>query len=422
MDAVPVINPSRDNNHMAKLSPVFNEQTLDSDNFLLSGGKVYWYLAGTSTPATTYIDADGITPNANPVVLNSRGEPNSGGIWLAEGIAYKAVLKDAADVLIRTIDNIRGINDVDDQTLSEWVLFSGAATYLSATTFSVSGNHVSTFSTNRRLKATITAGTWYGQVASASYSSGITTVTVDNDGTTLDSGLATVYYGVISEKSTALQAAYDYTDAALAALSGAIHSYMAAGTYTLAIPAWAKSAELQVWGAGAGALGGIHLTERVVSGGSSGGYNASVVDVSTGGSLDIVIGAGGAGAIDASTSGYGASTTISLASTVILAATGGDACSQDTSGGDTLPIPGTPGTGSIAGQYGESGFVNAPGYFYGRGGHAPFGGAGGQISRQSAGISGKVPGGGGGSGLIGGVTPTAGDGAPGGAIVKFLPF
>lgn len=206
---------------MAKLSPVFNEQTLDSDNFLLSGGKIYWYLAGTSTTATTYTDATGVTANPNPVVLNSRGEPSSG-IWLADGVAYKAVLKDAGDVLIRTIDNIRGVNDIDDQTISEWVLFSGDATYLSATTFSVTGNHVSTFSTDRRLKATITAGTWYGQVASANYSGGNTTVTVENDSISLDSGLDDIYYSVISVKSTPLQPAYDYADAAVSTLQTAL--------------------------------------------------------------------------------------------------------------------------------------------------------------------------------------------------------
>ena len=76
---------------------------------VLTGGKIYTYLAGTTTPATTYTTVSGGTPHPNPIVLDSAGRvPNSGEVWLTNGVQYKFVLKDSNDVLIATYDNITG--------------------------------------------------------------------------------------------------------------------------------------------------------------------------------------------------------------------------------------------------------------------------------------------------------------------------
>jgi len=77
-------------------------QFLDADGNPLVGGKVYTYAAGTSTPLATYTDYGGATPNANPVILNSRGEAS---IWFGTA-AYKLELYTAANVLIWTADNV----------------------------------------------------------------------------------------------------------------------------------------------------------------------------------------------------------------------------------------------------------------------------------------------------------------------------
>jgi hypothetical protein len=63
---------------------------------------LYTYIAGTTTPQTTYTDSTATTANTNPIVLDSRGEAN---VWLG-GAIYKFVLKDADDALIWTVDNI----------------------------------------------------------------------------------------------------------------------------------------------------------------------------------------------------------------------------------------------------------------------------------------------------------------------------
>lgn len=95
------------------LSPVGGvaAQFFTNTGAVLTGGKLYTYAAGTTTPAVTYTSSNGSTPWTNPVVLDAAGRvPGSGEIWLTDGIIYKFVLKDSNDVLIATYDNITGIN------------------------------------------------------------------------------------------------------------------------------------------------------------------------------------------------------------------------------------------------------------------------------------------------------------------------
>jgi hypothetical protein len=94
------------------LSPVGGvaAQFFDNDGNVLSGGKIYTYAAGSSTPAATYTNSNGSIAHANPIILNSAGRVPTGEIWLTDGILYKFVLKNSSDVLIATYDNISGIN------------------------------------------------------------------------------------------------------------------------------------------------------------------------------------------------------------------------------------------------------------------------------------------------------------------------
>ena len=93
------------------LSPVGGvaAQFFTNTGAVLTGGKIYTYLAGTTTPAVTYTTIAGTTARTNPVVLDSAGRvPGSGEIWLTT-VSYKFILKDSNDVLIATYDNISGI-------------------------------------------------------------------------------------------------------------------------------------------------------------------------------------------------------------------------------------------------------------------------------------------------------------------------
>lgn len=86
-------------------------QFFDNNGNPLNGGLIESYLAGTSTPTTTYTSSSGLIAHSNPIVLDAAGRvPNE--IWLATGSSYKFILKTSANVLIGTYDNIRGANDI----------------------------------------------------------------------------------------------------------------------------------------------------------------------------------------------------------------------------------------------------------------------------------------------------------------------
>lgn len=93
------------------LSPVGGvaAQFFTNSGVILSGGKLYTYAAGTTTPLATYTTSAGSTARTNPVILDSAGRvPDGGEIWLTSS-QYKFVLKDSTDVLIATYDNVGGI-------------------------------------------------------------------------------------------------------------------------------------------------------------------------------------------------------------------------------------------------------------------------------------------------------------------------
>jgi hypothetical protein len=83
-------------------------QFFDNNGQPLSGGKLYTYSAGTTTPQATYTSVTGVTPHANPIVLDSAGRVPGGEIWLTGGLSYKFVLETATAILLGTYDNITG--------------------------------------------------------------------------------------------------------------------------------------------------------------------------------------------------------------------------------------------------------------------------------------------------------------------------
>ena len=95
------------------LSPVGGvaAQFFDNAGNVLTGGKLYTYAAGTTTPQTAYTTSAGNVAWSNPIILDAAGRVSgSGEIWLTDGVQYKFILRDSNDVLIATYDNIIGIN------------------------------------------------------------------------------------------------------------------------------------------------------------------------------------------------------------------------------------------------------------------------------------------------------------------------
>ena len=92
------------------LSPVGGvaAQFFTNTGAVLTGGKLYTYAAGTTTPQVSYTTSAGNVARTNPIILDAAGRVAEGGeIWITSA-AYKFVLKDSTDVLIATYDNIFG--------------------------------------------------------------------------------------------------------------------------------------------------------------------------------------------------------------------------------------------------------------------------------------------------------------------------
>ena len=87
-------------------------QFFDDNGVPLSGGLLYTYAAGTTTAATTYTSATGLTANSNPIVLNAAGRVEEE-VWLNAGDLYKFILEDANEVQIGSWDNLPGITDAN---------------------------------------------------------------------------------------------------------------------------------------------------------------------------------------------------------------------------------------------------------------------------------------------------------------------
>ena len=98
------------------LSPIGGAgwQFFNNDGTVLAGGKLNTYIAGSSTPKTTYTTSAGNIAHANPIVLDSSGRVPGGEIWLAVGF-YKFVLTTSTNTLIATYDNISGIGAAEFQ-------------------------------------------------------------------------------------------------------------------------------------------------------------------------------------------------------------------------------------------------------------------------------------------------------------------
>ena len=74
-------------------------QFFDNNGIPLSGGLIYTYAAGTTTPIVTYTTSLGNIANSNPIVLDSAGRPPNE-IWLNGVYNYKFVLQTASAVQI----------------------------------------------------------------------------------------------------------------------------------------------------------------------------------------------------------------------------------------------------------------------------------------------------------------------------------
>jgi hypothetical protein len=184
------------------IAPIVNAQQFDSNGKPLSGGRVFTYLAGTTTPVATYTSESGTVAQANPIVLNTLGVPLSP-IWLTNSVSIKFVIEDSLGNTLRTLDNVRGVND-STTSQSEWIDLGLTPTFISGTSFSVIGDQLGTLQVGRRLLTNNISGLVYSTITASVFASGSTTVTVANDFLALDAGISQLRYGFLSVNPTSV--------------------------------------------------------------------------------------------------------------------------------------------------------------------------------------------------------------------------
>jgi hypothetical protein len=88
---------------MPLIMPNVRKNYIDENGQPLVGGKLYSYIAGTTTPKATYQNYELSTANTNPIILDSKGSCD---VWLATDELYKFELYNSSDVLQWSEDNV----------------------------------------------------------------------------------------------------------------------------------------------------------------------------------------------------------------------------------------------------------------------------------------------------------------------------
>lgn len=101
-----------------------------NDGSLNAGGKVWTYVAGTTTPAATYTSSDASVPNTNPIILNSKGECD---LWITGQIKINVLESDDTQVTGWPVDNIGSGVANNDATMRWAGTAAGTANALTIT-------------------------------------------------------------------------------------------------------------------------------------------------------------------------------------------------------------------------------------------------------------------------------------------------
>lgn len=190
-------------------SPIGNTQTVDDNGDPYVGAYFEVYLAGTTTPAVTWTSATGLVQQPTQITLDASGRP-ANPIWLTGGQPVKFRLFSPLGSILETWDDIIGVGDQSVTAQSQWVLLGINPTYLSASSFSVPGDQTGTLQLGRRVKTENSGGTVYGTIYGSTFTT-LTTVLIDTDsGASLDAGLSSVSYGILSSDETSVPIQYAY--------------------------------------------------------------------------------------------------------------------------------------------------------------------------------------------------------------------
>lgn len=187
--------------------PIQSCQLIPGGNTPASGAQLFVFQPGTTAHQNSYTDASASTARSNPIILDSGGNiPGNGEIWITSTAKFVLAPPNDSDPPQSpywTRDNVPGINQITAaqvQALSaqtEWVPGT-TPVFVGVTAFTVTGDQTTTWTTGRRVKATVTGGDRFGVVTSQTLSGASTTIGVTLDSSTLNAGLSQVSYGLLS--------------------------------------------------------------------------------------------------------------------------------------------------------------------------------------------------------------------------------
>lgn len=415
-------------------------QFFDDNGNPLSGGKIYTYTAGTTTPLATYTTSAGTVANTNPIILDAAGRtPNE--IWLSIGTLYKFIVKTSTDTLIGTYDSLPSINDpysinallgsvtgtnsiaaVATPTITAYgsgatYSFIAANTNSGASTLSIDGLPAKSITKNGSVALSagdIQAGklTWvqydgtvfqllnnivYGgsvtnlvvPIAAADGGTGRNTLTTNS--VVLGNGTAAVQ--LVAPGATGNALVSDGTTWTSSANSGRLlrgPQILTSGT-TYTTPAGCKHIYVDMVGAGGGGAGS-NSNPAAGGGGGAGAYAAKYFDVTPATDYTYAIGAAGSAGTSTSSGGTGGSTTFTV-DTVTVTAGGGSGGLYATSAGGLGGAGGAGGTatnGDINSGGGGGAGASSSSLAYspgGIGGASFFGGGGNTLYAATPGAS-----------------------------------
>lgn len=221
--------------------PIQSTQLIPGGNIPASGGLLFVYQVGSTTKSNSYTDPSASTARTNPIVLDSGGNiPGNGEVWITSSAKFVLAPSNDTDPPSSpywTRDNYYGINNITAAQVqalsaqSEWVQGS-TAVFVGVTQFSITGDQTTLYTLGRRIKAAVTGGDRFGIVTSAVLSTGSTAVGVTLDSGTLNGGLSSIQYGILSTPNGSVPWTVETTSGASIFASAVTSNAMTIGSST----------------------------------------------------------------------------------------------------------------------------------------------------------------------------------------------